>query len=398
MIDEHVHFRDPGLTEKGDIQSESNAAAAGGITTFFDMPNTKPQTTTLSALSDKLALAKKKSLVNYAFFLGATNNNTAELQNVDATAVPGIKLFMGASTGNMLVDDNDALHNIFALAASRHLPLVTHCEDSALIARNETKIKATYGLNADVSFHPIIRDEQACINSTLKAIDMAEKHSAQLMVAHVSTAKELVEIAAHSDLVKAEACIAYLTFCDEDYASLGASIKCNPAIKSQTDLMALRHALANGQIYTIATDHAPHLPEQKQGGLFEAASGMPSVQFSLTMMLQLTDEGWLSLPQVVQLMSHNPASFFGVEQRGFLRKGYKADIVIVNHLSEPHTITDNDVLSKCGWTPYAGKSTQWQVDQTICNGTTVYQHDKGVNTLCHAAQQVTFSHDNRTQI
>lgn len=362
------------------------------------MPNTKPQTTTLSALSDKLALAKKKSLVNYAFFLGATNNNTAELQNVDATAVPGIKLFMGASTGNMLVDDNDALHNIFALAASRHLPLVTHCEDSALIARNETKIKATYGLTADVSFHPIIRDEQACINSTLKAIDMAEKHSAQLMVAHVSTAKELVEIAAHSDLVKAEACIAYLTFCDEDYASLGTSIKCNPAIKSQTDLMALRHALANGQIYTIATDHAPHLPEQKQGGVFEAASGMPSVQFSLTMMLQLTDEGWLSLPQVVQLMSHNPASFFGVEQRGFLRKGYKADIVIVNHLSEPHTITDNDVLSKCGWTPYAGKSTQWQVDQTICNGTTVYQHDKGVNTLCHAAQQVTFSHDNRTQI
>ena len=392
VIDEHVHFREPGMTEKGDMASESRAAAAGGVTSLFDMPNTKPQTTTRDALRDKLALAASQSIINYGCFIGATNDNAAELQTIDSTLVPGIKVFMGASTGNMLVDDAETLDNIFALAAERGLPIVAHCEDSALIERNTERAIREHGADAGVELHPIIRNEEVCLSATRKAIALAEKHGTQLLVAHVSTGKEIPLITLSRSNIKAETCVSYLTFCDKDYALLGSRIKCNPAIKSEADRLALRQALADGRINCIATDHAPHLLTDKQGGVLQAASGMPSVQFSLVMMLQLADEGWLSVPQVAQLMCHNPAQLFGVEKRGFLRPGMKADITIVHHLDRPHTISDEEVVSKCGWTPYAGLQTHWQVEETICNGTTIYRHGQVTDTTPRAAQQIRFSH------
>ncbi len=392
VIDEHVHFREPGLTDKGDILTESRAAAAGGVTTVFDMPNTIPQTTSITSLTEKLTLAREKSIINYAAFIGATSDNLGELRKVNTAMIPGIKLFMGASTGNMLVSNNEALDNIFALAAERHLPIVAHCEDSQMIAANASRIRTAMGDDAPVEQHSVIRDEAVCLNSTRKAIALAERHKTRLMVAHVSTAAELQEIAKHSTFVKAEGCVSYLTFCCQDYLRLGALIKCNPAIKGEADRLALRQALGNGKIYSIATDHAPHLLSQKEGGAFQAASGMPSVQFSLAMMLNMADEGWLTLPQVAELMSHNPARYFGIEQRGFLRKGMKADITIVRRLNKPRTITNEQVVSKCGWSPYTGMETRWQVDQTICNGVTVYKHS-GLTVAGSATQQIAFCHD-----
>ena len=393
VIDEHVHLREPGMTHKGDMASESRAAAAGGVTSFFDMPNTTPQTTTIEALHDKLALAAEKSIVNYGCFIGATNDNAPELQAIDTASVPGIKLFMGASTGNMLVDDDETLDGIFALAAERHLPIVAHCEDSALIERNAERVRSECeGESVGVEYHSVIRDEEVCLSSTRKAIALAERHGTQLLVAHVSTGKEIPLISLSRGNVKAETCVSYLTFCDKDYARLGARIKCNPAIKTEADRLALRQALADGRIYSVATDHAPHLPADKEGGALKAASGMPSVQFSLVMMLQLADEGWLSIERVAGLMCHNPAKLFGVQKRGFLRPGMKADMAIVRHLDEPHTISDSEVLSKCGWTPYVGGQTRWQVEQTICNGITIYHHAHGIDDTQRAAQQILFSH------
>ena len=399
VIDEHVHMREPGMTEKGDMASESRAAAAGGVTSFFDMPNTKPQTTTTERLHEKLTLAAEQSIINYGCFIGATNDNTQELQAIDTALVPGIKVFMGASTGNMLVDDEDMLDKIFALAAERNLPIVAHCEDSALIEKREQRIENSEqrtenseGREPGVEFHSIIRNEEVCLSATRRAIALAERHGTQLLVAHVSTGKEIPLITLSRGNIKAETCVSYLTFCNKDYARLGARIKCNPAIKTEADRLALRQALADGRIHCIATDHAPHLLADKQGGALTAASGMPSVQFSLVMMLQLADEGWLSVPQVVQLMCHNPAQLFGVEKRGFLRPGMKADMTIVRHLDTPHTINDDEVLSKCGWTPYAGLQTHWQVEETICNGTTIYHHGRGTDNTSRAAQQIRFSH------
>ena len=291
---------------------------------------------------------------------------------MDSALVPGIKLFMGASTGNMLVDGDEALNDIFALAAERGMPIIAHCEDSAMIERNARKLLNNQASNNGIDLHSLIRDEEVCLSSTRKAIALAEKHGTRLMVAHVSTAAELDEIARHADLVKAEGCVAYLTFSNQDYARLGARIKCNPAIKHESNRLALRRGLTNGMVHTIATDHAPHLLSSKEGGVQKAASGMPGVQFSLVMMLQMVDEGMLTMQQVVQLMCHNPSSYFDVKQRGFLRPGYKADLTIVSHLDKAHTISDAEVLSKCGWTPYDGLQTKWQVERTICNGKTVY--------------------------
>ena len=393
VVDEHVHFREPGLTDKGDIASESRAAAAGGVTSFFDMPNTRPQTTSVAALHDKLAVASENSVINYGCFIGAAADNAAELRAADCGMVPGIKLFMGASTGNMLVDDDAALDAIFALAAERGLPVIAHCEDSAMIACNEDRIHRRYGDDADVRFHTVMRDRDVCLSSTRKAVALAERHGTRLMVAHVSTADELDVIAsAHGGCVAAETCISYLTFCSEDYDRLGALVKCNPAIKEKSDRLALRQALTDGRIYSIATDHAPHLPVSKRGGAFTAASGMPSVQFSLVLLLQLAEEGWLTLPDVARLTSHNPARFFGVEGRGFLRTGMKADLAIVRRLDKPHTISDSEVMSKCGWTPYAGMKTMWQVESTICNGVSVYRSGLGVDDTVKAARQISFCH------
>lgn len=373
VIDEHVHMREPGLTQKADIQSETRAAAWGGVTSVFDMPNTKPQTTTAEALDDKFARAAKESHVNYSFFPGATTDNINFIQSLDIHRIPGVKLFMGASTGNMLVDSDSALDQIFSVCASRHLPIMTHCEDTAIINANMAKAKAQYGDDPDISLHPVIRSSDACWLSTQKAVALARRHHTQLHVAHISTAREL-QLFGKESYITAEAVTAHLLFSDEDYMSLGALIKCNPAVKTSCDRQELRRAIADGRIYTIGTDHAPHCLADKQGGCAKAASGMPMVQFSLPAMLSLVDLGVLTIEQMVALMCHHPALLFGIRQRGFLRTGYKADIAIVQPNS-PWTVTQDIIQSKCKWSPLMGKSFNWRVRTTLCNGRTIF--DRG---------------------
>lgn len=373
VIDEHVHMREPGLTQKADIESETRAAAWGGVTTVFDMPNTKPQTTTAEALDHKFALAAKESHVNYSFFPGATTDNTDFIRNLDIHRIPGVKLFMGASTGNMLVDSDSALDEIFAICAERQLPIMTHCEDTAIINANMAKAKAQYGDDPDITLHPSIRSSEACLKSTQKAIELAHRHHTRLHVAHITTADEL-QLLGNNSYITAEAVIAHLMFCDNDYRTLGTLIKCNPAVKTAHDRHQLRQALTDGRIYTIGTDHAPHCLSDKQGGCAKAASGMPMIQFSLPSMLSLVDQGVLSIEQMVTLMCHHPALLFGIRQRGFLRTGYKADITIV----EPNcnwTVTPDIIQSKCKWSPLTDHNFNWRVRTTICNGSTIY--DRG---------------------
>lgn len=369
VIDCHVHFRDPGLTEKADMETESRAAAYGGVTTYFDMPNTKPQTTTEEALNAKFEDAAKKSHVNYSFFIGATNDNIDSVTGIDPHRVPGIKLFMGSSTGNMLVDRQDVLHELFSKAT---LPLMAHCEDTDIINRNMKHAQEQYGDDPAVEHHPEIRSEAACYESTKRAVDLAEQTGARLHVAHMTTAREL-ELFGSSPRITAEAVVAHLVFTQDDYARLGTRIKCNPAIKTAADRDALRKALVDGRITTIGTDHAPHLLKDKEGGCARAASGMPMVQFSLVTMLELVDEGVLSIERLVTLMAHNPATLFEVSKRGFVRKGYKADLVIVKP-DAPWTVTPETIQSKCGWSPMEGHTYQWQVRTTMCNGQIIYNN------------------------
>ena len=383
IIDDHVHFREPGLTEKADIDSETCAAAAGGVTSFFDMPNCKPQTTTLEALNDKFERAGKHSHVNYSFFYGATNDNVETFSRLDATRIPGIKLFMGSSTGNMLVDQRESLERIFK---SCRLPLMVHCEDADMISRNMAAAQQAWGEDPPVSLHSMIRSEEACLSSTRKAVELARKYGTRLHVAHLSTAEELELIGGH---VTAEACVGYLYFTQLDHERLGSLIKVNPAIKTPVDQFLLRQALTDGRISVVATDHAPHLLEQKQGGCCKAASGMPMIQFSLVTMLELVDEKVLSLPQLVSLMAHNPATLFGVERRGFIRKGFRADLVIIRPHS-PWTVTKNVIQSKCGWSPMEGHEYQWRVEQTICNGHTIY--NKGIVDASYIGEEIRFQH------
>lgn len=385
IIDSHVHFREPGLTDKADIESESRAAAAGGVTTFFDMPNTVPQTTTIEALEDKFARAARESHVNYSFFFGATNDNAALFGSLDGTTLPGIKLFMGSSTGNMLVDRSDALERIFA---SAKLPVMAHCEDTATINANMEAMRSKHGDDPDVALHPLIRSAEACMASTRLAVSLARKHTTRLHVAHVSTAAEL-ELFGHDGNITAEATVGHLYFSDSDYATLGAKIKVNPAIKTEADRAALRRALSDGRIYTIATDHAPHLPAQKQGGCARAASGMPMVQFSLPTMLELVDDGVLTIDRLTELMCHNPARLFGVDKRGFLRPGHKADIAIVRR-GEPWTVNPEVIESKCGWSPMEGHTYRWRVVYTLCNGHVVYSN--GHVDSDYIGQAVRFNH------
>ena len=381
IIDDHVHFREPGLTEKADIDTESRAAAAGGVTTFFDMPNTKPQTTTLEALEEKFALARQKSHVNYSFFYGATNDNADTFPQLDIHRIPGIKLFMGSSTGNMLVDRREALERIFS---STPLPLMAHCEDTEIINRNMAMAKEEYGDDPSVAHHPEIRSVEACYESTKLAVELARKYHTRLHIAHLTTAKELeyltggqspCEVRLTEGLspceVTAEATVSHLYFSDRDYARLGTRIKCNPAIKSERDREALQQALSDGRITVIGTDHAPHLLSQKEGGCAKAASGMPMIQFSLVTMLELVDQGVLSLERLVELMCHNPARLFEVRQRGFIRPGYRADLVLVRPQSG-WTVTPDCIQSKCGWSPMEGHTYLWRVERTLCNGHSVY--------------------------
>ena len=409
IIDSHVHFREPGLTAKADIDTESRAAAAGGVTSFFDMPNTVPQTTTTEALDEKFRIAATKSHVNYSFFFGATNDNTDLFTKLDTRRIPGIKLFMGSSTGNMLVDRQETLERIFATTP---LPLMAHCEDTAIINRNMAQAREQYGEDPAVEHHPEIRSEEACYESTRLAVELAKKHHTRLHIAHISTARELELIpnqftstststltpntqhlspnTQHLSPITCEATVSHLYFCDRDYRRLGTRIKCNPAIKTERDREALQQALTNGRITTIGTDHAPHLLQQKEGGCARAASGMPMIQFSLVTMLEMVDHGVLTIERLVELMAHNPARLFGVEKRGFLRPGYRADIVIVRP-NAGWTVSRGNILSKCGWSPMEGHTYLWRVERTLCNGHTVYQYDQGVDTG-YIGEEISFMH------
>ena len=389
VIDDHVHFREPGLTRKADIESESRAAAFGGVTSYFEMPNTQPQTTTLETLEEKFALAKEKSHVNYSFFFGATNDNVELFEKLDKNRIPGIKLFMGSSTGNMLVDQYDALQKIFQTAHRLDLPVMTHCEDADIINRNMAAYKEKYGEDPDVKYHPEIRSAEACLESSRLAVKLAKESGARLHIAHLTTAQEL-ELLGKDDNITGEAVIAHLFFTDEDYATKGSLIKCNPAVKTLNDRTALRQALNDGRIAVIGTDHAPHEWKDKQGGCAKAASGMPMIQFSLVTMLELVDEGALSIEKMVELMSHRPASLFGVARRGYLRKGYQADIVIVRPHS-PWTVTKDEIQSKCQWSPMEGHEYQWQVEQTFCNGHIIY--NKGVFDASYRGEEIAFRED-----
>lgn len=386
VIDDHVHFREPGLTRKADIESESRAAAWGGVTSYLEMPNTVPQTTTPEALEEKFRLGAEKSHVNYGFFYGATNDNVDTFPSIDPHSIPGIKLFMGSSTGNMLVDRQESLQRIFREAKELDLPVMTHCEDTAIINANMERAKMEWGEDPDVIHHPEIRSGEACYESSRLAVSLAKEFGTRLHIAHLTTAKELDLLNPEAGIT-GEAVIAHLYFSDSDYASKRTMIKCNPAIKTARDRDALRKALADGRITAVGTDHAPHEWKDKLGGCAKAASGMPMVQFSLVTMLELVDEGVLSLERLVELMAHNPARLFQISRRGFLRKGYHADIAVVRpHV--PWTVTKEVIQSKCKWSPMEGHEYQWRVEQTFCNGRLVY--DKGIFDETSRGQALSF--------
>ena len=378
LIDEHVHFRDPGLTHKADLYSESRAAVAGGVTSFMDMPNTVPQTTTQALLQQKFDLAAEKSLANYSFYIGATNDNLDEIAKTDPKRVCGIKLFMGSSTGNMLVDKNETLVRLF-----RESPclIAAHCEDEATIHANTVCCKdlASKGeVVVDASIHPFIRSTEACYKSSSKAVDMAEKFGARLHVLHVSTQRELSlfrnDLPLADKRITAETCPHYLWFDNHCYEERGFAVKCNPAIKSHRDREALLRALREGLIDTIGSDHAPHLLEEKlTGDYFTSKSGFPSIQHLLDVMYNQVREGWLDLPLLVQLMCHHPAELYRIDRRGFLREGYHADLVLVD-MNADHVISNQDVYSKCGWTPYHGILSHCRVTHTFVNGNLVYEN------------------------
>lgn len=374
VIDDHVHFREPGMTHKADIASESRTAAAGGVTSYMEMPNTNPQTTTIELLNQKFELARQHSRVNYSFFFGATNTNTDEVCRLDPARVPGVKVFMGSSTGNMLVDRVDTLLRLFQQSP---LLLMAHCEDTDIINQNINYFRKKYKGQNDfpVRYHSRIRSVDACYTSSALAVKLAKETGARLHIAHVSTAKELSlfdnSLPLEEKRITAEAVIAHLMFTTEDYDRLGTKIKCNPAIKTPDDRAALREALNTGLIDVVATDHAPHLLNEKIGGALKAMSGMPMIQFSLVSMLELADEGELSIERVVELMCHNPAKLFHIEKRGFIRPGYFADLVLVDPEAN-WLVSQGRYYTKCGWTPMDEHTFKWKVRRTFVNGTTAY--------------------------
>lgn len=370
VIDDHVHFREPGLTRKATMHTESMAAAAGGVTSVLDMPNVVPQTVTNELLGERQALGLREMHVNHAFFLGATNDNLEEVKRLDTASCPGVKLFMGSSTGNMLVDREETLRRLFRESPAL---IMAHCEDTARINRRIAEYKERYGEDPDVRFHSEIRDEEACLESSRLAATLAREAGARLHIAHISTAEELA-LAAPEAGITLEACVPHLLYSTDDYALKGSLIKCNPAVKGPRHRQALREALTSGAITTIGTDHAPHLLAEKAGGALKAVSGMPMVQFSLPSMLTLADEGVVTKERLVSLMCHNPARLFGIRERGFLRPGYKADLTLVK--PERHTIRREEVLSLCGWSPREGEEVTWQVAATWVNGQKVWDGER----------------------
>lgn len=372
VIDDQVHFREPGLTHKGDIHSESRAAVAGGITSYMEMPNTVPQTTTIELLEQKYELAAAKSLANYSFYLGATNENTAELKKVNPANVCGIKVFMGSSTGNMLVDNEKALSAIFS---ETDMLIATHCEDETTIQRNIAHYKELLGDDIPVKYHPLIRSAEACYISSSKAVELALKYNSRLHVLHLSTAREMSLFQSEEPLenkkITAEVCVHHLWYTDRDYETFGNKIKWNPAIKTEADREALREAVNNNTIDIVATDHAPHLWTEKQGSVFKAASGGPLVQHSLSAMLQLCKQGIFTIEKTVEKMCHAPARLFRIRERGFVREGYYADLVLVNP-DKSFTVQPDNILYKCGWSPFEGITLNNSIDTTWVNGKKVY--------------------------
>jgi len=374
IIDDQVHFRDPGLTHKGDLYTESKAAVAGGVTSFFDMPNTRPQTTTIELLEEKFALASEKSLANYSFLMGVTNDNLDELKKVDARKVGGVKMFMGSSTGNMLVNNEQTLNRIFA-----EIPLliVTHCEDELTIQQNIKHYKELLGEDIPIQYHPLIRSAEACYKSSAYAVELATKYNSRLHIFHLSTAKEMSLFSSDKSLkekrITAEVCVHHLWFSDADYVRFGNRIKWNPAIKTESDRLALIEAVNSNKIDVIATDHAPHLLSEKEGSCLKAASGGPLVQHSLVAMLQMVKQGTFTLEKVVEKMCHAPAELFRIERRGFIRMGYFADIVLVDP-NCPWTVNTDNILYKCGWSPFEGTKFDASVLQTWVNGKLVYDY------------------------
>ena len=386
VIDDHVHFRDPGLTHKADILTESRAAAAGGVTSIMDMPNTNPLTTTLSALEQKFDLLNEKCIVNHSCYFGATNNNYTEFNQLDKHRVCGIKLFMGSSTGNMLVDKTNSLLNIFN---GTDMLIATHCESQEIIKKNTEYYKKMFSDAPEVpiSKHPNIRSSAACYASTELAVRMASLAGARLHVLHVSTAKELQlfsDIPLEEKHITAEACVAHLLYRQQDYKELGTRIKCNPSIKKQADRDALRNAVNAGVIDVIATDHAPHLLSEKEGGALKAMSGMPMIQFSLVSMLELAEKGIFSIETIVEKMCHAPAQIYGICDRGYVREGYKADLVLVSH-GDRWEVNSENILSKCGWSPLEGNSFRWKVERTFANGHLIYS-DGQVDDTCRGEE------------
>lgn len=374
VIDDQVHFRDPGLTHKADMQTESRAAVAGGVTSFMDMPNTKPQTVAIEAWKNKCRRAEEVSVANYAFFIGATKDNIDELRHADFSRIPGVKVFLGASTGNMLVDSEEALDRIFSLPAL----VAIHSEDEQTIRRNAAEAREKYGDNVPIEMHPEIRSAEACIKSTGAAIARAKRLGTRLHILHLSTAGEAQMLESGDCTQKqitGEACVHHLWFTDADYGRLGTRIKWNPAVKTESDRAELRKALRDGRIDIVATDHAPHLLSEKEGDALHAASGGPLVQYSLLVMLELARQGVFSTEEVVKFMCHNPARLFGVEKRGFIREGYYADLVVID--PEGKTVASaSDVLSRCGWTPFEGTEFSARVERTYVNGEEAFRGGK----------------------
>lgn len=378
IIDEHVHFRDPGLTHKADILTESRAAVAGGVTSYMDMPNTVPQTVTQELLEEKFSRAAECSMANYSFYIGATNDNLREVLRTDISRVCGIKLFMGSSTGNMLVDSGSALETLFREAPCL---IAAHCEDEDTIRRDTERYRAMAAAGEvvpDATIHPYVRSAEACLRSSERAVDLAAKTGAQLHIMHISTAAELKlfrnDLPLEEKKITAETCPHYLYLSEKDYRDLGFAIKCNPSIKSDDDQKALLSALHTGLIDTIGTDHAPHLREEKfTGDYFTSKSGFPSIQHSLDLMTEISRNGWISIAEMVRLMCHHPAVLYRIDRRGFIRKGYHADLAIVD-MDCIRTISNSGEYSKCGWTPYDGRSVRSAVTHTFVGGNLVYEN------------------------
>jgi dihydroorotase len=379
MIDDQVHFREPGFTHKADIFTESHAAVAGGITSFMDMPNTNPQTVTIEALEEKYQMATGRAFANFAFYLGATNDNLEEIKKLGKNQTCGIKVFMGASTGNMLVDNAETLEDIFKNAP---VLVVTHCEDTPMILKNEQAYREKYGEDVPMKYHPVIRSAEACLKSSSFAIALAKKHGTRLHVLHLTTEVELDQFKKGeltNKQITGEACVHHMYFDESDYGSKGSFIKCNPAIKKSTDKEAIIQAMLDDRLDVIATDHAPHTLDEKLNTYFKAPAGLPLVQHALPMVLEFVHDEIFDFPRVVQKVSHGPARLFSIKERGYLREGYWADLTVVD-MNKSQRVERDNVLYKCGWSPLEGRVLRSSIEATFVNGSLVYRNGKLAET------------------